>query len=351
MSGSKCSSIALNRIAELLLKAKRERDTTLKKIEELTGRIDNIKSRIDEVQTEDSAISKRFAEYKELLKKETLNLEKRGRELQDTQLPDSILDINSDWLEATRRRILQIKGKSQSTGNAIDEVDLNIINLNVADKTLSNIEFNMQKFQNDVKNQEEFLKKWMHDEYSQFTQDYNTFQGKLIRCKETLRNGKDAEEVAKNFKETEGILSDLSKRLTGLAQEAYNREELHQRRLYILKGLREVCASLGFEEVSEPGYEKDGDYNSPVLQTFDTINEGPVTFRLHLHNLIESDSGINLEVCEDEFGKLSELLAHEYGVQTSFKRVGQEERPKRISKTEKPMPHPEPQKGKRGTFK
>lgn len=111
--------------------------------------------------------------------------------------------------------------------------------------------------------------------------------------------------------------------------------------MYTLKALRVICASLGFKEVSEPSYEKEDDCGSPVVQTFDTLNEGLVTFRLYLHNKIESDSGIDVEVCRDEFEKLSKLLKDKYGVDTSFRRIGQEAAPQRLSKTEKPMPQQE----------
>lgn len=346
MSGQKCSSIDLDKPAEVLIQCKGEKDITSKEIQALSNRMTNLTSKLEEMTTKHPDITGRLTEYKELIKKESLTLEERKRQLEDIQLPESIRGVNIDWLTKIQEGILKIKGEAQEIKNVLDEIDLSIINLNFTDKTLSSIEFNRQRFQNELQGQEILLKKWMPGEYNGLTGDYETFQAKLTLNKETLRNRKDTIEIAKNFSQAEQMLNALNSRLTELSKEAIRKEELHHKRLYILKGLRDVCASLGFEEVSGPRYEKEGDFNSPVFQTFDTLDEGLVTFKLHLHDLIESDSGIRLEGCEDEFGKLSKLLGDSYGVHTTFERVGREEGPKRISKTEKPMSYHKPQTGK-----
>jgi hypothetical protein len=188
----------------------------------------------------------------------------------------------------------------------------------------------------------------MPDKYAELTKEYEKVEEGISRSKEILNNRKDTGQAAKDFKRAQDAVDDLSQRLTKLSEEAGKREEMHQRRLYILKGLREVCASLGFEEIGKPKYEKEGDFNSVVLHTVDTLNEGRVTFKLHLDNKIESDSGISLDACGDEFKRLSDLLKQTYGVETAFKRVSGEEGPKRIVKTEKPMPHSEPRTGRKG---
>lgn len=332
MSGTKSSDIELNRIAEQLLQTKREKNVAFEIIEELSNRIDNIISKMSEVLTQNASIANLFLENKELLKKKAINIKEVKKELQGILIPELTRDVNTQWLEATHGRILQLRSEIQRICNVFDEIEASIINLNVADKSLSIIEINIQKYQNESQNHEKMLKKWMLSEYIRSNQDNENLQNELLHYKETLHNKKDSEQITKNFKEIEGVFNKLNSRLKSLVQEAMHKEELHQRRLYILKGLREVCRSIGFEEASEPKYEIEGDYNSPILQSFDTLNKGNFKIKLHLHNRIESDSGINQEICDDEFGKLSGLLAQEFGVLTLFKRVNQEDSPKRITK-------------------
>lgn len=99
MSGIKCSRVALNKRAELLLQVKRGKDTTLNEVEALTSRIASIESKVEKVQTKDATIANLLAEYRELLRKEVLNFKERVEELQEIQLPESISDVTIDWLE------------------------------------------------------------------------------------------------------------------------------------------------------------------------------------------------------------------------------------------------------------
>jgi len=115
------------------------------------------------------------------------------------------------------------------------------------------------------------------------------------------------------------------------------KDNLHQKRLYVIKSLREVCASLGFDEINEPLYEKEGDAYSPVVQDFDTLIHGTLTFRMALEGNVESSSGISIDNCGEKFSEISELLREQYGIETSFKRAGEEE-PLKKAKTAKDLP-------------
>lgn len=338
MSGIKCSQALLNRLAELLLQIKREKGSIAEKIKELTLRADDLSLKLNNAETKEVAIEGRFNEYKNILKQESLSLKERKKEVQNTQMPDTIGNTSADFLERLKEGLFSIKNKNKETEERFDKIDLDVINLNTADKSLSKIEFGQQKFINILKAQEVLLKKWVPEEYQSLNQDYEDYKRDFSQYKGEAAKQKNTEAIARNFKNIEETLQKLNSKLEGLTQEAGHREELHQKRLYILTGLREVCQSLGFEEISDPIYEKKGDFNSPVVHIVDTLNEGRVTFKLHLDNHIESDSGIRLGTCQDEFGKLSELLKQTYGVQTVFKRVAQEEEPKRISKDERPLP-------------
>ena len=351
MSGTKCSRVTLNRMAETLLRAKREKDTTLKKMDELSGRMSALVSKIQNVTADAAAIAHRIAEFKKLLNEESPKIKEKQGELEGIHLPESIQGVSEDQINAYHQKILQIRNEGQRVDNLFDKMDMDIINLTTADKTLSNVEFTMQKFQHQAEANEALLKKWMQGEHNKLTQDYGVFQKNLTQYKNTMQSQKDAVHISRHFKEAEGRLDSFNKRLAELTQESNRREDMHQKRLYILKGLREVCASLGFSEVSEPTYKEKGNHNSPVMQSFNTVNEGEVAFTIHLDNRIESDSGIRVEACGDEFGKLSKALEDQFGVETAFRRVGEENVPLERENTEKPLPRHETQKTNRASGK
>jgi hypothetical protein len=338
MSGIKCTQALLNRLAELLLQTKGEKKNITEKIKALALQADDLSNKLDMSYAKEVAIRDRLKEYGEVLKQESQNIKNREKQIQNISIPDTIKNTSPDFLEKLKEGLFNIKNKNKETVDTFDRIDLDIINLNTADKSLSKIEFGQQKFINMLKAQEDLLKKWVPEEYQSLNQGYEDCKRDFSHYKGEAAKQKNTEAITRTFKNIEETLQKLNLKLESLTQEAGHREELHQKRLYILTGLREVCQSLGFEEISEPIYEKKGDFNSPVVHIVDTLNEGRVTFKLHLDNHIESDSGIRLGTCQDEFGKLSELLKQTYGVQTVFKRVAQEEEPKRISKTERPIP-------------
>lgn len=110
--------------------------------------------------------------------------------------------------------------------------------------------------------------------------------------------------------------------LTGeIERELQSAEEnagCHEQRVYVLKALRQVCADMGFTEVSPPSREVESDPKSRIRLIVDTINRGRVTFFLSL-DAIESDSCITDSHCFEEFGRLSEQLTESFGVLTEFK--------------------------------
>ena len=105
-------------------------------------------------------------------------------------------------------------------------------------------------------------------------------------------------------------------------------QQAHERRLYTLKGLRDVCSRLGFAEVGGPRYESQrGD--SAIVLTVDTRSKGRITFKLGIDAQIETDSKMNPKYCASEFGRLSAELMTAYGIQSQFARVEADAKPKR----------------------
>lgn len=68
------------------------------------------------------------------------------------------------------------------------------------------------------------------------------------------------------------LFNDLDQELLAQGQWAEAQEDKHRKRLYLLKALRQVCADLGFQEVADPRYEREGDRGSSILFSVDTLD-------------------------------------------------------------------------------
>ncbi len=120
----------------------------------------------------------------------------------------------------------------------------------------------------------------------------------------------------RSLQDADGALRRVELTLKAREEELQKLEEQHQKRLYVLKGLRQVCVEMGFEE-SEPRRENGG-RRGRIIYEVDTLDQGVVVFYLSLDG-ISADSAIVDGKCLDEFDKLSELLQKEFGVKTRFK--------------------------------
>ena len=127
------------------------------------------------------------------------------------------------------------------------------------------------------------------------------------------------EELQGDRLEQVALLSDsLNSDLVSKLQSAEANEAKHQRRLYVLKALRQVCAEMGFQEVNPPSSLPPGDRGSRIELKVDTFNRGEVSFYLSLDS-IEANSCISQTHCFEEFSQLSNQLAEAFGVITQFK--------------------------------
>jgi len=113
-------------------------------------------------------------------------------------------------------------------------------------------------------------------------------------------------------------------------------KEGHQSRINVLKGLRQVCANLGFGELSPPRLLVEGDYTSRIVFVVDTFNQGEITFYLALDR-IEANACIGKSECHFEFGKVSEQLKKHFGIHTKFE-TADSQIPRVIAKDEAEEP-------------
>ncbi|MBN1483853.1 MAG: hypothetical protein JXA37_03960 [Chloroflexia bacterium] len=139
------------------------------------------------------------------------------------------------------------------------------------------------------------------------------------------------------YGELEALLENVQVELEQRAAWAEGEEEKHQKRLYLLQALRQVCADMGFVEVSAPRFEEEGQRGSRILLTVDTVDRGQIAFTLSLEG-ISSFSEIADDHCFEEFGQISEYLEQEFGIQTQFHTQDGEPIPRLLRKGELDLP-------------
>jgi len=142
---------------------------------------------------------------------------------------------------------------------------------------------------------------------------------------------------AERYTEAQPLLEQAAAELEKKAGWAEEQEDRHQKRLYLLKALRQVCAEMGFREVAGPALEREGDRGSRLLLTVDTLDRGRISFSLALDQ-ISTFSEIADDRCFEEFGQLSQYLDEEFGIQTEFRLVEGEPLPRLRQKGELDLP-------------
>lgn len=130
-------------------------------------------------------------------------------------------------------------------------------------------------------------------------------------------------------RELNALLTELTTKL----EHANAMEAKHQKRLYLLKALRQVCTDMGFQEEGEPHFERSEDYTSRIVYEVDTLDRGRIRFLLGLEG-VTANSEIADNQCFGEFDQISKFLHEQYGIQTAFKRADGNAPPKLIQKGE-----------------
>jgi hypothetical protein len=94
---------------------------------------------------------------------------------------------------------------------------------------------------------------------------------------------------------------------------------------------------MGFQEVTPPHLEHEGDRGSRILYTVDTVDRGRISFSLTLEK-ISTFSEIADDRCFEEFGQISQYLEEAFGIQTSFRLADGEPLPRLRQKGELDLP-------------
>lgn len=151
---------------------------------------------------------------------------------------------------------------------------------------------------------EELLTKWMPKA------GIEVEKSRLNRMKGLLAN--------RDFLTFQSECSAADADITREVDTAILREQSHEKRIYLVSAIVEVCEGMGFRMTKKAHLEDAMDRASSVCVTFDTGNRGEVMFAVSLDS-IEVDSCIAGTHCFEEFQKLSEQLREEFGVETHFR--------------------------------
>lgn len=247
-----------------------------------------------------------------------------------------VLDRLRNYLRLLDTRKKDVNEKRlHGVEEGIKEVANSVPLLNEVDKAILETENTLKKIDGITEENNLILKKWVLNEYGTCLKDIDNVKKQLNEYKTELQTKKNISVTKVN--EILGQSNNIYDGAQASMSVANEKDKLHQRRLYVIQGLREVCASLGFREMDEPHYKDKDNAYSHVTQNFDTLNLGTITFQVALEGNIESSSGITVDKCDDEFSKVSELLKEQFGIETAFKRI-EEGEPIKKYKTAKDLP-------------
>ena len=308
-------------------------ETSLSSINEIYMDVRNHINRISDIVTDCTVKDNKV----KALKKEIERLRKEvGEQYVLTQ--DSILkNILDDYLSRLKIYETSIERKEyQGIDGGLAAIFHNLPLLKETDKINSNIESEINKIESIFKGHDGIFKKWVIKDYEGYLNVKGGIVAKLSEFKNELGSNIDTAKFESLLVQSRS----LSDKVASSLSLAIEKDNLHQKRLYVIKSLREVCASLGFQEMEEPHYaEKDNPY-SPVVQNFDTLNLGAITFTVALEGRLESSSCISVDNCDEEFSKFSDILKSQFGIETSLKRIEGGE-PIKKYKTAKDLPKSE----------
>ncbi len=141
-----------------------------------------------------------------------------------------------------------------------------------------------------------------------------------------------------HYSKLDPLLGNLHGAITKAGSESESLESQHQKRMYLLKALRQVCQDMGMKEVSTPQFESSSQRGSKINLQVDTINHGHIKFSLALDG-ISSFAGTEQQThCFHDFGRLSRHLEEQFGIQTKFRTEAGEEIPEDRARNELDLP-------------
>ena len=110
----------------------------------------------------------------------------------------------------------------------------------------------------------ELIRLWRGEE------EVNRWSETLSRLKRLLKE--------QAYRDMEAALSKVESSLGKQIAEVEALEAKQQKRLYLLRSLRQVCHEMDFRELGMPAYEQEGQRGSRILYRVDTLDRGKSPF-------------------------------------------------------------------------
>lgn len=305
MSGVKCSELRLRQQQQQRMQLLQEINNLASEIRALQAHLQSTIDRASEGLRR--TFSREVAQVQEWLS---------ALDILDT----SQLDMNTR--ETQLNQVRQQLNQSVINGRQIQEI-LTVALTQKADKMGRRLAQQLAAAEQTYLGRQELLRQWFGEQATQ------SYEQRLSEARHML----DTE----CYSELEPFLSAFQSEVTHRIREAEQMEEKHQKRLYLLKALRQVCADMGFQEIAPPRFEEEGNRRSRILFAVDTFDRGKIEFKLSLEQ-ISAFSEISSDRCFEEFDTLSQFLDEAFGIQTDFRMEDGARPPRLIRKGEAELP-------------
>ncbi|MEW6607719.1 MAG: hypothetical protein AB1414_09765 [bacterium] len=337
MSGYKRSSITYDPRVNLLFAIRNQKTKAVNKINLLKSQVERLFQRIEKEKSSakiEATISC-LNQYMETVKSRQTDIEEITGFL--PELPESPTSVALNTLQDMDKVISNTETKSNRIESELETVNRQIYELKSVDKDIVEVELELEKISNLLKENDTTLQRWETQEHKDLNEQKEELTKHLFDYKEAL---KQKEVVSTQIlKELLMQTRELIDKIEATALESTEKDKLQEKRLYFVNSLKEVFKELGFRIKTELAYEKEGDLNSRITIVFHSAYYGDVDFYIPLKGEIASDSKISLENCEVEYKKVSRLLKERFGLNSEFKRELQTGKPE--DKYETAIPQPE----------
>lgn len=195
----------------------------------------------------------------------------------------------------------------------------------IADQTARNQSYQLAEFEAEVIMSLEQLQRWSAEPVEP------VWQARIVELRDIVER--------QEYHQFAPVLARERSRLAEAIRLAEELDDKHERRLYLLKAIRQAACDLRWHELGEPEYEQVGNLRSRIIYKVDTRIRGTIRFSIGL-DLIASTSDILDSHCVNEFDRLSELMRKQFGVQTKFRVPGADKPPKKVQRGERDVPGP-----------
>lgn len=210
-------------------------------------------------------------------------------------------------LEAIRNEISSIKKEGENILNKLNE-DLT--------QKAPEIEKKLKNEYSDIESNfvgyNEMLVSWFGEEH------VKDIENNLNEIQKSIKE--------KDYKKAEASIREIKNKLNSDLSEAKDLEEKHQKRIYVVNGLRQVAKEMKFEEKIKPKFEKPENESmykrSRIIYSVDTKDKGKIKFSISMDK-ISTNSEISKDKCIGEFDEFSKVLKKKYGITTKFRNKGQ----------------------------